>query len=159
MKLSQALRAGQDIDIRSFSLPRYGFDGNLEDIEAVAAWLDDHPLIDVEIDLPRTTSTPVRPEQQEFRRLLLQAYEGRCAISGCEIEELLDAAHLRSWRQGSGVGDGILLRCDLHRLFDAGLLQVGAKYFVSVSPRCSGYEMFDGTKLRLPRRQQDWPCL
>ena len=159
MRLSQALREEQKIDLRDFSLPRYGYDGDIEDIEAVAAWLDDHPLLDVEIERPRTTSAAIRPQQQEFRRLLLQAYEGRCAVSGCDIEELLDAAHLRSWREGSGVGDGILMRCDLHRLFDAGLLQVGSDYRVAIAPRCSDYQTFDGIKLRMPKRRQDWPRL
>jgi hypothetical protein len=53
------------------------------------------------------------------------AYCGRCAISGCDIPEALEAAHLRGrdWREGHNqAADGILLRRDLHTLYDPGLL-------------------------------------
>ncbi|MDA3669883.1 HNH endonuclease [Burkholderia cenocepacia] len=69
----------------------------------------------------------IRPEQAAFRRAVLDAYDGRCAISGCDIQEALEAAHLhgRDWRAGhNDATDGILLRRDLHALYDRGLLDV-----------------------------------
>ena len=93
-----------------------------------------------------------------FRERLIEAYEGRCAITGCAVTATLEAAHLRHWREGSGVGDGILLRIDLHRLFDAGLLTIDPDYKIRVSPEAApDYAQYDGVKLRLPRRVQDWP--
>ncbi|KVF23171.1 hypothetical protein WJ07_16905 [Burkholderia vietnamiensis] len=69
----------------------------------------------------------IRPEQAAFRQAVLDAYDGRCAISGCDIKEALEAAHLRGrdWRAGhNDASDGILLRRDLHALYDRGLLKV-----------------------------------
>jgi len=50
-----------------------------------------------------------------------------------DIPEALEAANLhgREWRQGHKAGDGVLLRRDLHALYDRGLLefQEGVTYF------------------------------
>jgi hypothetical protein len=105
----------------------------------------------------RQTVAPLRPEQSRFRALVFDAYGGQCAVTGCAIEALLDAAHLRPWRTHNKACDGVLLRCDLHRLFDAGLLTIGPDY--RVRARASGYEDLDGRKIRLPKRRADWPRL
>ena len=163
MKLSEALRAnpappGLDEFLPRLSLYRYGYAGDLNDREGLASWLDAHPLIDVPVPEQKQRTAPIRPLQAEFRERLMEAYGECCAISGCRVAEVLDAAHLRSWREGSGVGDGILLRKDLHALLDAGLLTISRDYVVSVPPGLGpDYENFDGVKLRLPKRQQDWP--
>ncbi|MFC5570815.1 HNH endonuclease [Lysobacter yangpyeongensis] len=68
-----------------------------------------------------------RPEQQAFRNRLFIASGGRCIVTGCDIDAALDAAHRhgRDWRQGHNrAGDGWLLRRDVHRLYDAGLLRI-----------------------------------
>jgi hypothetical protein len=73
------------------------------------------------------TIAPVRPEQAAFRRALFERFDGRCAITGCAVAELLDAAHLpsRNWALGHNTADdGILLRTDLHRALDTGLIRV-----------------------------------
>ncbi|MCT7325023.1 HNH endonuclease [Ralstonia mojiangensis] len=69
----------------------------------------------------------IRQEQPAFRKAVFAAYGGRCAISGCDIPEALEAAHLRGrdWRAGQNEAtDGILLRRDLHTLYDRGLLEL-----------------------------------
>ena len=48
----------------------------------------------------------------------MKAYGGRCAVTGCAVPELLDAAHLMPWRIAD---EGILLRVDIHRMIDRGL--------------------------------------
>jgi len=73
-------------------------------------------------------SIEVRPKQAAFRRRLFLAYGGRCAVSGCDIDEALDAAHKhgRDWRMGhNDADDGYLLRKDLHALYDSNLLTIG----------------------------------
>jgi len=35
-----------------------------------------------------------RRGQAEFRKKLLAAYRGRCAVSGCDVEDVLEAAHI-----------------------------------------------------------------
>jgi len=64
----------------------------------------------------------VRPEQQRFRRDTLDSYR-RCAVTGCVEEAALEAAHIavRKASDINGLANGILLRSDIHRLFD-GLL-------------------------------------
>ncbi|WP_244127334.1 HNH endonuclease [Burkholderia gladioli] len=75
----------------------------------------------------RYMSVEVRQEQPAFRKAVFEAYGRRCAVSGCDIPEVLEAAHLRGrdWRAGHNAAtDGILLRRDLHALYDRGLLEL-----------------------------------
>lgn len=67
----------------------------------------------------------IRRGQAAFRRQLLNAY-GCCAMSGSTVVETLEAAHILPY-QGPGTNhssNGLLLRADLHTLFDLGLLAV-----------------------------------
>ena len=75
----------------------------------------------------RFMSVEIRQQQPAFRRAVFAAFGGRCAISGCDVPEALEAAHLRErdWREGHNQAtDGILLRRDLHTLYDRGLLEI-----------------------------------
>ena len=62
--------------------------------------------------------------QQRFRNQLFEAYTGRCAVSGCSVDEALEAAHIENYSgpKSQVVSNGILLRRDLHSLFDAHLI-------------------------------------
>ena len=64
--------------------------------------------------------------QQRFRTQLFEAYTGRCAVSGCNVDEVLEAAHIENYSgpKSRVVSSGILLRRDLHSLFDAHLISV-----------------------------------
>ena len=61
-----------------------------------------------------------------FRDLLLDAFQGKCAITACDVERALDAAHIFPYRgqKTDCLWNGILLRLDLHRLFDSYLLTI-----------------------------------
>lgn len=92
----------------------------------------------------RTRDAEMRPEQRAFRDAVGQAWGWRCAISGEDVREVLDAAHLpgTSWRAGDNDAEhGILLRTDLHRLFERGLLRIEDSV-VRVS--VGSYVAFDG---------------
>lgn len=67
-----------------------------------------------------------RKRQAEFRQQLLQAYDGRCAISQFDIAPTLQAAHICSYLgpRSQMVTNGLLLRADLHILFDRMLISV-----------------------------------
>lgn len=67
-----------------------------------------------------------RSKQAQFRDKLIKAYGPRCAISGCEVEAVLDACHILSHADGGAAEayNGLLLRRDLHSLFDLGLIAV-----------------------------------
>ena len=73
-----------------------------------------------------TRAAVARLGQPDFRLAMLTQYRRRCAISGCLVEAVLEAAHLRPYRgQRSNVPvNGLLLRSDLHTLLDAGLMGI-----------------------------------
>ena len=66
----------------------------------------------------------IRRGQPAFRNELLAAYGGRCTVTGCDIEDVLEAAHISPYSGPSSdnVCNGLLLRSDIHTLFDSGLL-------------------------------------
>ena len=85
----------------------------------------------------RFAQVEVRTQQGAFRKAVFLACGGRCVVSGCSIPEALEAAHLegRSWRDGhNAASDGILLRRDLHALYDTGLLSFAENMLVRLSP-------------------------
>lgn len=67
-----------------------------------------------------------RRGQIGFRSALLNAFGGTCCVSGCPVEAVLEAAHLVPHADGgpSVAVNGLLLRADLHVLFDVGLLAI-----------------------------------
>ncbi|WP_188449915.1 HNH endonuclease [Sphingomonas psychrolutea] len=68
----------------------------------------------------------LRQGQRSFRNSLMAAYERRCAITACEIDEVLEAAHISPYmgEHTNHVTNGLLLRADMHTLFDCGLIKV-----------------------------------
>lgn len=86
----------------------------------------------------RFAQVEVRPQQAQFRVAVFRACMGRCVVSGCDVPEALEAAHRtgRDWRAGhNGAEDGLLLRRDLHALYDSGLLLVGEDGKISLDER------------------------
>jgi hypothetical protein len=77
--------------------------------------------------LIRLAKIALRPQQSEFRMRLRELYQDRCAITRCRTAAVLEAAHIRVIRRKRSVDDsdlrnGILLRADIHALFDVGLI-------------------------------------
>lgn len=95
-----------------------------------------------------------RQGQPAFRRKLLKAYGGVCAITGCKIEALLEAAHIHPYRgeETNVAANGLLLRADIHTLFDCGLVAVGEDRSILVSDHLIGteYESLGKDKLAPP---------
>lgn len=103
-----------------------------------------------------------RRGQARFRVSLILAYDGCCAITGCNAIDALEAAHIAPYNQtvNNSTHNGLLLRADLHTLFDLGLLAVNpADYSVILSPKLKGthYSELHGAKLRLPENRADRP--
>lgn len=111
--------------------------------------------VDLEEREARFALVQIRPDQAEFRRAVFTACGGSCVVSGCPVPEALEAAHLRgsSWRKGeNSAGDGILLRRDLHALYDRNLLIIDALGVVQIDPSVTGtYGQFQDIQIRLPR--------
>ena len=116
--------------------------------------------LDAWVDEGAKAERAVRPEQVAFRKLLLAAYDGRCALTDCDVEGVLEAAHLRPWQVANKAADGILLRRDIHTLLDKGLMKIGRDWRVKFSPDAIGhYGMYEARTLRPPKRKADWPKL
>jgi putative restriction endonuclease len=83
--------------------------------------------------------TLVRPRlgQGAFRILVTDNYHRRCAITGERTLPALDAAHIRPYVDGGlhAVSNGLLLRRDIHSLFDAGYVTITPDYRFEVSKR------------------------
>ena len=116
---------------------------------------------------PPALITP-RLGQGAFRIAVTEAYGRQCAVSEGKVLPALDAAHIRPYAEGGThiKSNGILLRKDIHCVFDAGYATVDADYRFVVSRKVK--EVFDngeeyrrlhGKKLRLPDQRADWPDL
>ncbi|MDX8146493.1 HNH endonuclease signature motif containing protein [Lentzea sp. BCCO 10_0061] len=84
----------------------------------------------------------VRVGQEAFRGDLLLRYGNECAFTGSAPPAALEAAHLYSYAE-TGVhhaDGGFLMRRDIHRLFDEGLLAVHPNTLhIDVHPNLAGY--------------------
>jgi putative restriction endonuclease len=95
----------------------------------------------------------LRRGQARFRRSLIAQYGARCMISKCALLHLVEAAHIAPFRRKAdhSVANGLLLRADLHTLFDLDLLGVNpATLLVHLHPsvREAGYAALEGAVLQ-----------
>ncbi len=103
-----------------------------------------------------------REGQAQFRKALMEAYDGRCACTGCNVKETLQAAHIINYRgnQSNVVINGILLRADMHLLYDSSLISVDPDTYricTSIRLRGTGYVRFESEELILPRDKSLYP--
>lgn len=94
--------------------------------------------------------------QGAFRVMVADAYQRRCAVTGEKTFPVLEAAHIRSFADNgpNEVDNGLLLRSDLHTLYDQGYLAIDTDYTIAVSRRLHEdfdngreYYAYDGKKL------------
>ena len=103
-----------------------------------------------------------RQGQQAFRRALLKAYQNKCAMTGCGTPWVLEAAHITPYRgaKTNAPANGLLLRADIHTLFDLGLISVDpATLTVKISSLLHGseYSALDGNPLAQPAKPSARP--
>lgn len=69
-----------------------------------------------------------RPQQAKFRREVFALWGARCLVTGCDILAALEAAHIHRVSEGGNddASNGIPLRADIHRLFDADLITLSS---------------------------------
>lgn len=103
-----------------------------------------------------------RQGQSKFRRCLLTAYKSCCAITGCEVEEALEAAHIIPYclTRDNDPSNGLLLRADLHTLFDLNMIIIDPEtrtvYLNDRLRGCDTYrELLEKTILRQPMQIND----
>ena len=105
-----------------------------------------------------------RQGQPEFRRDLLIAYGHRCCITGCNAVDALEASHIVPYcgPKSNHVTNGLLLRSDIHTLFDLDLIGINPKTLkVAVAARLQRtcYGALSGQELRAPRAAGSRPSL
>jgi WD40 repeat protein len=103
-----------------------------------------------------------RQGQSEFRRKLLDSYGSRCPITDCDVESALEAAHIIPYQgtETNHLTNGLLLRADIHTLFDLHLLSIQPDtYSVVIAPKLVGtyYQTLVDRKLTLPQDQEAVP--
>jgi putative restriction endonuclease len=138
-------------------------DAELDDIAALLApTAAFHPKDSTEARERILAEIARRRGQPKFRARLLSAYGGRCAVSGCRAVEVLEAAHIIPFTGESThhVQNGLLLRADIHTLFDRGLLGIDPsnwRIVVHASLLSSEYGAHIGSVPNLPADEKDWP--
>jgi putative restriction endonuclease len=97
--------------------------------------------------------------QGAFRVSVTDAYGRACAVSGGKVLPALDAAHIKPYSLGGSheVSNGILLRRDIHSIFDAGYVTFDEDFRFVVSDRVRSdfnngeeYRRLHGQRLNLP---------
>lgn len=129
--------------------------------------LGDAPDDDVSTDISRICSDPtVRSETTrkalvdarlgmgDFRSALVRRWRNQCAVTGCDISEILRASHIKPWADSSNKerldpANGFLLAAHIDALFDGGLISFTDAGTMLLSSSLSAK---DCTLLRLPTR-------
>ena len=131
--------------------------------DRVHDWLSAHPVPTWPVE-PRRFGAPMivlpRLGQGTFRIAVTDDYLRRCAVTEERTLLVLEAAHIQPYsRHGAHeISNGLLLRTDLHKLFDRGYVTVGPDQRFEVSSRIKeefengrDYYAFHGKRIRLPK--------
>src|SRR6185437_4344075 len=111
--------------------------------------------------------TKIKIDQSAFHVMITDAYIRRCAISGEKTLPVLEAAHIKPYAElgPHAISNGILLRSDIHKLFDSGYVTVTKDYKVEVSKKIKEqfengrdyYKYHGQSMLFLPHNEIDKP--
>lgn len=102
----------------------------------------------------------IRRGRKGFRDMLFRTYGGRCVVTGTSFGGILEAAHISGYKgeHTDRIDNGLLLRADIHTLFDLHLLTITASDdTVRLDPRLRSdetYRSLDGLHLDFDEGQQ-----
>lgn len=106
-------------------------------------------------------SVVIRRGGAKFRRQLMRAYRGRCAVSGTAIRGVLDAAHISPYKgdHTDKTSNGLLLRTDIHTLFDLHLFTVLPDFTIQIAADAQSepYSAYDGRRIAMPATRSQRP--
>jgi len=104
----------------------------------------------------------IRDGQADFRKRLAAHYGFACMVTGTTVSSVIDAAHIIPYngKSTNALSNGLLLRKDIHALFDANLLNIGPDLVVYITDTLTDpyYRSLDGRELQLaapPRISED----
>lgn len=104
--------------------------------------------------------------QGSFKLLVAETYQRRCAVTGEKALPVLEAAHIRPVTADGRhrIDNGLLLRSDVHTLFDRGYITVTPQHQIRISRRLKDdfdngehYYKLDRHPIWLPKRHEDRP--
>ena len=104
--------------------------------------------------------------QGTFRIMVTDAYQRRCAVTRERTLPALDAVHIKPYNDSGphDVRNGLLLRSDIHKLFDTGYVTISLDYRFDVSRRIKeefengrDYYALHGKPIQLPGSKSYWP--
>ena len=106
--------------------------------------------------------------QGAFRVAVTEAYHRKCSVTGEKTLPVLDAAHIKPFSENgpNTTQNGILLRTDIHTLYDKGYITINEGYQIEVSKRLNEdfgngkmYYDYHGEKLfNVPNNQLELPA-
>lgn len=144
--------------------PRYVCSADSIALETIEAEAATHGMFDPDVDARRRILTTIvqRDGQSQFRDELLNAYSGACAVTGCTLKSLLEAAHIMPYRgdHTNSVENGLLLRADVHKLFDLHMFRIDPQartLHLCDELKASEYRNLEGIQLREPREPRMRP--
>lgn len=111
----------------------------------------------------------VRLGQGAFRVMVTDAYSRKCAITGEKTLPVLEASHIKPYAKSGPhfIANGLLLRSDIHKLFDNGYLTITNNLIVEISKRIKEeyengreyYKLHGNSIVNLPMKLNDRPSL
>jgi len=109
-------------------------------------------------------SIAIRQGQPKFRNTLLKNYKNKCCMTKCDVREALEACHIFPYMgpQTNDPRNGIILRSDLHSLYDQGLIFIDKKYKIKLSETLKiseSYKYLENKLIFLPTLEKDRPSL
>lgn len=138
----------------------------LHDVAQMCSATVSYEMAEVQARYGAPTLIAPRLGQGAFRVAVTEAYSRQCAITDGKVLPALDAAHIKPFSEGGfhTKSNGILLRKDIHSVFDAGYATVDEDYRFVVSKKVKEvfnngkeYLRLNGKPLRLPSGKADWP--
>jgi len=117
-------------------------------------------LVDKEKSERQEVSRKRRYDPVAFKQMIMSVYE-KCAVSGETCKDVLEACHIQPYvnQESDHIQNGILLRIDIHRLFDKGLLMINEDYVIKVNANLKSdyYQSFHNQKIYLPENKNFHP--
>ena len=103
----------------------------------------------------------VRQGQGQFRNSLISSYDGTCAVTGSTVLAVLEAAHIDRYYgvHTNHVTNGLLLRADIHTLFDLQRMTIDQNLCIRVGPDLihTEYGSYESKPLRIPSNTSHHP--
>ena len=138
-----------------------GFSEVLKNELVDEGWFDPENIEDARNKINKFLA--IRQGQTRFRNQLLEIYKFKCCMTNCDVPAALEACHIYPYMgpKTNHIQNGIILRADLHTLYDKGLIYIDEKYIVHLTEKLkisSQYNFLDGEQLKnLPRNKEDRP--